>query len=146
MELPYYDENGDPIPVEDLPGYLGNTWDGEVFLGTDLGKLTDFDWREYGMLADEFAVIERKLELTLDNKTIIIEAEAWHPHEIIDALPSVNSVYDEPPDQGPAGGSGYIFIAEEGFSVEQILEHSNALYEALVSDLEMIKTKISGTE
>ena len=31
MEIPAHDENGDPIPVEELPGFLGHIWDRKYF-------------------------------------------------------------------------------------------------------------------
>ncbi len=143
LAIDYYDKYGDPIPVELLPGYVGSMWDGHVMLDASLGKLADFDWNEYGMLADELGETERKLSIHIDGKVLNIEGEAWYPQVFIDQLPSVNAIYDEPPDQGPAAGSGYIFIAEDGFSDDQILAHGNALCKALCIDLKFINEAIN---
>ena len=143
LAIDYYDKYGDPIPVEELPGYVGNMWDGHVMLDASLGKLADLDWSEYGMLADELGEAERKLSIHIDGKVLNIEGEAWYPQVFIDQVPSVNAIYDEPPDQGPAAGSGYIFIAEDGFSDDQIVAHSNALFEALDYHLKRIREAIT---
>jgi hypothetical protein len=40
-------------PVEEFPGYVGHTWDGEFFPGPELEALSSFDWDAYRELIDE---------------------------------------------------------------------------------------------
>ena len=40
LAIDYYDKYGDPIPVQELPGFVGSMWDGEVMLDASLGKST----------------------------------------------------------------------------------------------------------
>jgi len=141
MEISYEDENGDPIMPHDLPGYLGMTFDGEIDLSSALGDLRDFPWDDYGMLADELQMADRKLSIALKNTTFVIEGTAWDPESFINGLPAVVAIYDCPPDQGPASGSGYIFFKADGFSDKQVLDEANALYKALTVDHELMETE-----
>jgi hypothetical protein len=141
MEIPYEDENGDPIMPHDLPGYVGMIFDGEMDLSSALGDLGKFPWDEYYMLADELQMAERKLSLPLKTKTYKIESEAWYPEAFIGGLPSVVAVYDCPPDQGPAGGSGYVFFKVDGYSDQDVLNEANELYKALRSDYELLEAE-----
>lgn len=139
MQIPDEDENGDPITPEDIPGFLGLVFDGDWALGERMGKLADFDWSYYAILADEIGEPERKVTLQLAHTTVSIDSEAWYGHTFIDELPAVNAVYDCPADQGPAAGSGYIFILDNNHTYKDVLEQSNKLYEALQADLERIE-------
>jgi hypothetical protein len=38
-------------PIEEWPGYLGHTWDQELFSGPELRELAQFDWDTYRELA-----------------------------------------------------------------------------------------------
>ena len=50
-------------------------------------------------------------------------------------------MYDCPPDQGPAGGSGYVFFKVDGYSDQDVLNEANELYKALRSDYELLEAE-----
>lgn len=134
-ELKYEDENGDPVPVEETPGYVGNVFDGEFMPGEELRVLGDFDWTTYATMADELGKTERKLKIELPKGQIEIRADAWDLDQIIEQLPAIEALYDCPPDQGPAAGSGYVFIVGDGWEAKDVEAQSAALRQALDKDL-----------
>jgi hypothetical protein len=51
-------------------------------------------------------------------------------------------VYDCPPDQGPAGGSGYIFVGADAYAgLGSVEEHAKTLRKALEIDYEILREK-----
>ena len=139
------DEN-DPYPfdpdleIEETPGYLGSVWDGEVSFGPELILLSEFDWSEYSNMASEIDQLERCLTLNLDGTEISINADASQINTFMDELPSINAIYDCPTDQGPAGGSGYVFLLCDNWkSNAPLSEQISALREALEIDYEILR-------
>ena len=136
-------ELDETIPVEETPGYVGNVFDGEFMAGSGdgLGSLSGFDWSYYLIMADELGETRRKLTIEEDGGLREILVEATSIEEIVDALPSVEASYDCPPDQGPAGGSGYIFVVAEGFSITDVSKSASALKQVLDVDFEVLRAE-----
>jgi hypothetical protein len=52
------------------------------------------------------------------------------------------AIYDCPPDQGPAGGSGYVFVLRDNWQSDPPLsEQVSALRKALEKDYEILRQK-----
>ena len=94
-------------PIEETSGYLGHIFDDYLSFGPELEALSDFDWTQFESMAMDLAKLDRRLTMELDGKATAIEADASRKNEFLDKLPSVEATYECPPDQGPAGGSGY---------------------------------------
>lgn len=146
MEIVYEDEFGDPILPHDLPGYLGMIWDGQLDLSGSLGRLAGFDWDGYYYLFDELGITDRKIILNLSNTSSECEIEPWCHEAILGLLPCVAAVRDCPPDQGPASGSGYIFLKADGFTDADVLFQANKLYDALNADFGILQAEESNRD
>lgn len=132
-----YDEE---TPVEETPGYLGHIFDDYLSFGPELEALSDFDWAQFEYMAEDLDKLDRRLNLVLDGKKKAIRADANRINEFLDELPSVEAIFDCPPDQGPAGGSGYVFVAAEGYTGPgRVQEHAKALRKALEMDYEILR-------
>jgi hypothetical protein len=128
------------LPVEETPGYLGHVFDEYVSFGPELILLSEFDWSEYSNMASEIDQRERCLTLNLDGTEISIIADASQINTFLDELPSINAIYDCPPNQGPAGGSGYVFLLCDNWkSYAPLSEQISALREALETDYEILR-------
>ena len=122
-------------PVEETPGYLGHIFDDYISFGSELAALSDFDWQGYANMALEIDRCDRCLSLDLGDTKFLVRADASRINEFLDQLPSVEAIYDCPPNQGPAGGSGYVFvIAENCPAPEKISQQAAALRKALEID------------
>jgi hypothetical protein len=128
------------LPIEETPGYLGHIFDDYVSFDLDLISLSEFDWSEYSNMASEIDKLERCLTLNLIGTEISIIANASQINTFLDKLPSINAIYDCPPDQGPAGGSGYVFLlCDDWKSYAPLSEQISALREALEIDYEILR-------
>ena len=141
MEIVYEDEFGDPILPHDLPGYLGMIWDGELDLSGSLGRLADFGWDDYYYLFDELGIADRKVIFDIQNRTFEVEIEPWCTQVVLDSLPCIVAIDDCPSDQGPASGSGYIFLKADGFTGSDVLHQANKLCDALIADFVVLQAK-----
>lgn len=123
-------------PIEEYPGILGCTWDGELtVIDPVLEALQSFDLLKYSELLDEReGPREVFVRFGGEDRKLTIEAYAdlaW----ILDQVPSVEVFRDEgPPDGGPASGSGYLFFLKEGHSYHQLTSDIRALCAALIGD------------
>tara|TARA_Y100001934_G_C12189999_1_gene695930 strand:- start:548 stop:1036 length:489 start_codon:yes stop_codon:yes gene_type:complete len=122
-------------PIEETPGYLGHIFDDYVSFGPKLEALSDFDWAQFESMATDLDKCDRCLTLKLNGKTTVFSADASRINEFLDELPSVDAIYYCPPDQGPAGGAGYIFVAAEDY----VEEHAKELRKALEVDYEILR-------
>ena len=128
-------------PVEATPGYLGHIFDDYISFGSELAALSDFDWQGYANMASEIAC-DRCLSLDLGNTKFLVRADAYMINEFLDQLPSVEAIYDCPPNQGPGSGSGYVFvIAEHCPAPEKISQEAAALRKALEIDYETLRSE-----
>jgi hypothetical protein len=130
-----WDNDDYETPIEEYPGYLGHTWDGELYVGPHLTMLSEFDWSSYMDLLDGEG--GRSIKISLPSGTTIIEIEAYDdPALIVDQLPSIKVLRDAGnPDGGPASGAGYIFFLAEDSSLEILASEISALVENLKTDL-----------
>ena len=105
------DDDVDQTPIEELPGILGYQWDDFDFVVLDpcLSAIAEIDLRELQeaqQLAEGF-----KLEVLTSEGLRIIEIGTYGPiFPIFGELPSLAVEFDCPPNQGPAGGAGYLFF------------------------------------
>lgn len=104
-------EDVEQTPVEELPGILGYQWDDFDFVALDpcLSAITEIDLRE---IQEAQEVAEGfKLEVLTSEGLKIIEIGTYGPiFPIFGDLPSLVVEFDCPPNQGPAGGAGYLFF------------------------------------
>ena len=105
------DEDVDQTPLEELPGILGYQWDDFDFVVLDpcISAIAEIDLRE---LQEAQEVAEGfKLEVLTSEGLKIIEIDTYGPiFRIFGELPSLAVEFDCPPNQGPAGGAGYLFF------------------------------------
>ena len=120
----------------DRPGYLGEMYGNEISLGDNLGNLAKFDWNEYLIQSESKSFPDRELSVTFDGKSHKIELSTWGIETFFETLfgdlPSMILIND--------GDGIYVLYKADGFTDTQILAHANSLYEALVSDLEALKS------
>ena len=133
------DSYDDETPVEETPGYVGHIFDDFIDFGEGLKPLEEFDFSLYGIMADELGFSERQLEVDFGNGPTSISFEAYSLNGIVETIPGVEAIYDCPPNQGPAGGSGYIFVLREGFTVEESVAAAKVLRSALDSDFRIVE-------
>lgn len=69
-------------------------------------------------MAKELKKSEREITLELDGKVSRVCFNARSIQEVTAALPSVEAIYDCPPNQWPAGGSAYILVIKEGSTLQ----------------------------
>ena len=129
------------VQVEMTPGYLGYVFDDYFKFGPELETLFSFDWKQYESMAIELKKDNRHLVVDLGDQKIDVKADAFKINEFLDHLPSVEAIYDCPQDQGPAGGSGYVFVASNSYYLEhdKIRSHAVALKKALEEDYEILR-------
>ena len=134
MEI--WDNDDYETAIEEYPGYLGLTWDGEFSLGPEMSSLSNFDWGTYWELVEE-SDGPRQLHVDLRPGSIEIKFEAYDDLAVIlDFLPSLTVYRDNgPPDAGPASGTGYIFFLADNANLDDLVESVTALAKALENDL-----------
>jgi hypothetical protein len=132
-------------PLEERPGVVGYTWDGEFFPHRALASLKGFDWGTYRELIDETG---RPRQITLSLIGGITEVSI-DPYDdiayLLDQCPSVNVFRDNgPPDAGPASGSGFIFFVADGATIEQLEHEMRVLRTALDEDFLKLSSRSPG--
>lgn len=134
------DEAYDDItPVEETPGYVGNIFDDFISFGDGLQPLEGFDFCSYGTMADELGASRRTIAVDFGAGITRFNFDAYSLAEIVEVIPSVEAVYDCPPNQGPAGGSGYIFILSKGRTTDETIAFARLLRSALDEDFKVIE-------
>lgn len=128
-------ENDQTARVEETPGYVGHVFDEFVVFEEGLKPLEGFDFSRYGQLADEIDLPTRRIEIDFGHGSEAIEFEAYAINEIVASLPFIDAIYDCPPNQGPAGGAGYIFVLDEGHNLAEVAAAAEILRSALDEDL-----------
>jgi hypothetical protein len=125
-------------PIEEYPGFVGLTWDGEFFPGPEMKALKGFPWRAYWELIDECdqtRVLVVNLALPIELKIARKHSELAH---LLDQMPSIEVRSDSNPDGGPASGSGFVFFLADGVSTEQLVREITLLRGALDKDLQQL--------
>jgi hypothetical protein len=78
-------------PIEEYPGYLGLTWDGDFLAGEDLQALEGFELQRYSELVDQHRG-PRHLKLTLPTGSTSIAFNAYDDiAHILDQLPTTRA-------------------------------------------------------
>jgi hypothetical protein len=109
-------------PIEETPGYLGHIFDGFISFSDGLKVLDGFDFSLYAIMADELGQLDREIEVQFDTD----------PAHLV-------AVYDCPPNQGPASGSGYIFVLKDGAALSECERQAQLLRNALDDDFEKLR-------
>jgi hypothetical protein len=130
-------------PIEEYPGYIGYSWDGAFIPGPELTVLQNFDWSTYSERVDE-AGGSRTIKVALEGEVLNLTYEAYDdPAYLLDQLPAVEVYKDDgPPDQGPAGGSGFVFVLKDDYTLEELSKQIAALRQSLDVDF----SRLSATE
>ncbi|MBP0465881.1 hypothetical protein J5Y09_18285 [Roseomonas sp. PWR1] len=133
-----WDDAADATPIEETPGYLGHSWDGQLIAGPLLEPLRAFPPYEYQDLIPEHI---RPLRILLPSGAVDL---AYEPDSdlamLLEQLPSIEVMADHgPADQGPAGGSGYVFTMANGASEASVAAEVAALIAAVSADLARLK-------
>ena len=141
---------GDPdwdyeTPVEEIPGYVGLIFDGFLELSDGLLPLKGFDFVLYGIMADELDELTRHLEIDFGSGVTSVSFEARAVNEIVSSIPSVDAIYDCPPNQGRAAGSGYMFLLADGFTIEETTKAAAILRTAIDADFATLEAQYAAT-
>jgi len=128
-------------PIEEYPGFLGYTWDGQFFPGPELKTMEEFDWQGYWELFDDDETPREINILGLSQPAICTISAYSDLAYLFDQMKSIKVMRDEGPvDCGPASGSGYVFFIADDFNVEQLRREITALREALEADKASLST------
>jgi hypothetical protein len=125
--------------IEDYPGYVGMTWDTELYMSKEFNEFEKFNWKKYSELVDGLNGA-RFISYQFRDQKNEIKYEAFQDvGEIIDELITVESHWDDGGSYGGmASGSGYIFFLRSGYSLQDAVEELNALTISLKLDLDSI--------
>jgi hypothetical protein len=131
-------------PVEETPGYLGHTFDsiseGFSNFKRELSLIAEFDWEGYENMAVELGVHTRSLTVKLLSGKVKVVSSAGDIGGFLKALPSIDVIEAKGFDQGPASGSGSVFVWSEDHAKQFTLSSQvNALRSALENDYEELR-------
>ncbi len=106
--------------------------------------MDDFDWTVYSELVDD-AGGERTLNVDFQGETANLVFEAYGDIAyLLDQVPAVEVFKDDgSPDQGPAGGSGFVFVLKDGSSLNDLSTQILTLRHALDADLALLSSTSS---
>ena len=126
--------------IEEYPGYVGMTWDGELSMSRAFKKFQDFDWATYSELVQEKDEI-RKLKYKFREKIRTVNYEAYQDvGYLVDEFMTLEVHYDDGAQYGGMGsGRGYIFFLKSEFSYLDAAEEIDAVTTALDTDLYLLK-------
>jgi hypothetical protein len=125
--------------IDDYPGHLGMTWDGEISMTKPLARFQRFGWDGYSNLLEEAG---RSAEIKYRFRQKICEVE-YEPFAdvayVVDEMTTVEVQRDDGASYGGmASGSGYIFFLKDGYSLPDAYEEFDCLVSALEDDLRQI--------
>jgi hypothetical protein len=134
--VPIDEETG----IEEYPGYVGMTWDGELSMHADFKRFQQFDWDSFSELVQER---DEKIELLYKFRERLyrLEFEAYQDlGYMIDELQTVEAHYDDGAKYGGmASGSGFIFFLKNKNSISDAKSEINALLDSLEEKLAELK-------
>ncbi len=130
----------DELGIEEYPGYIGMTWDGEISMLNEFRRIKDFKWDAYSELVQEFGD-SRHIEYRYAGKNIEV---IFHPFEdlayLLDQLTTVEVRRDDGATYGGmASGSGFIFFVKDTSSLNCSLLEVSALVEAVEQDYAILQ-------
>lgn len=125
--------------IEDYPGYVGMTWDGELSMSNDFENFKNFNWNFYAELVDELGE-SRCIDYVFKNIENSLIYEAYQDAGLlVDRFISVEVHKDDGSSYGGmASGSGLIFFQKNGYTIEDAIEEFNAVAIALNKDLKSL--------
>ena len=132
----------DPIDeetgIEEYPGYIGMTWDGELSMSKGFESLKNFSWNNYSEIVDEIGGI-REILYEYQNIKNYVKFEAYRDIGfLLDDLITTEVHRDDGASYGGmASGSGYIFFIKEGYAMAHAIDEINIVTIALQKDLEL---------
>ena len=125
--------------IEECEGILGYLFDHETLaLGSELQILSDFDFINYGLIAEEFCIEGRSLKLQLDGKQTVSNFNALKIHKIFEALPSIDVIHNSPVGQMMTSSGAYEFYLNKGHEYSDVATHAAELKKQLVTDFQFI--------
>ena len=136
-------KNFEPIDrdtgIENYPGYIGMTWDGDLYMSDKFKLFEKFNWDTYNELLYELGD-SRQITYSVSGQKFTVD---YNQEEdiayLIDQLSTVEAYYDSgPPDGGPASGEGFIFFVVSNSTLEKALIEVSALTGALEYDLRLL--------
>lgn len=121
--------------IEDYPGYIGMTWDGEISMSRDFRPFQDFRWAEYSAAIEETAD-SREIDFAFAGKFTVLSFEPYQDVAfLMDQLSTVEVHRDDGSSyEGMASGSGYIFFSRNPDSLDDSRDEVLALVQALERD------------
>jgi hypothetical protein len=126
--------------IEEYPGYIGMSWDGDLYMSDQFKLFEKFDWANYNDLLSELGN-SRQITYYVSEQIFTVE---YNQEEdiayLIDQLVTVEAYYDSgPADGGPASGHGFIFFIVNNSTLEKALIELSALTLALENDLRLLR-------
>ena len=127
--------------IEEYPGYIGMTWDGELSMQSGYKEFQNFDWSSYFELVQEINE-PRLLKYKFRNLVNQVVFEAYQDiGYLVDELKTIEVHYDDGAQySGMCSGSGYIFFVKDEFSFMDAAEELGCLIAALKTDLYLLQT------
>jgi len=133
------DENVDETPIEELPGILGHQWEDYDFWVLDpcLSAIAEIDMQKLQEAQETAEGFWLEVQTSEGLKKIEIgQYDRIFP--TFGELPSISVVFDCPPNQGPAAGSGYLFFLANGSTTDNVkreVDHFCAALKLKVAEL-----------
>lgn len=126
--------------IEDYPGYVGMTWDGELSMSREFKDFEKFDWANYIDLIESIGG-ERDICYAIQGVKRTVTYDAMQDIGfLLDQLITIEVHIDDGGAYGGmASGSGYIFFLKDGYNLDDAVEEINALTRALGNDFESIQ-------
>ena len=125
--------------IEEFEGILGYLFNYETLaLGPELQILSDFDFINYGLIAEESCTEERCLQLQLDGKQKELKFNPLKIHTIFEALPSIDVAYNFPVGQVMTSSGAYEFYLNKGHQYSDVATHVAGLKKQLIIDFQFI--------
>jgi hypothetical protein len=126
--------------IEEYPGYIGMTWDRDLYMSDKFKLFEKFDWANYNDLLSELGD-SRQITYSVSGQKFTVD---YNQEEdlayLIDQLSTVEAYYDSgPADGGPASGAGFIFFVVSNSTLEKALIEVSALTSALENDLRLLR-------
>ena len=121
--------------IDDYPGYIGMTWDGELSMSKEFKDFEKFDWNTYSELIEELCE-SRTISYQFRNHKNLVRFEAYQDIGfLVDELITVETHSDDGSSYGGmASGRGYIFFLRNGYNLDDAIEEFKTITIALNED------------